>query len=1513
MTTPTPERAADAGASADPAAAAGRLARPGPVAACLRMLLPLAVVLGVAVALLLAAAGAGRWVLVTEAGTQWLLARLPGVSATGVRGSVLGGQWQAERLRIEWAGGKQSLLLEDVAAEGLRWQWRPAGGAPGTWLALDAQSVVARKATLLTGPPSGQPLALPASLALPLQLTVAKVQLGELQIDTLAPFMQLKAQGFALDSRAGASHAVQNIQGRWQGLNIDGQAQIGHAAPLPLQASASVTPAGDGDAPRWAAVLRAGGPVARIALAATLRGVPQAGRPAPSLDLRAEVLPLQAWALGPLSLQTAGLDLRALLPGAPETLLSGSAEVRTQALNAPISAGVEISNAIPGRWNEGRLPLSRLVGTLSGRMDQPDRLSLTNFELALSDGGTGTGRSAGRWSGSALWQGQTLTLDSKLDDVTPQRLDGRLAAMRLSGPLALTLTGLRSPDPAAPAATPPATATPLRAQLRMALDGVLDAAPQPVKLTLEASADASGIAVKQARAQTGAAIAELQGTLQRGPRGEWALVSSGSLADFDPVPWLPGEAGSAWRAGPHRLSGSWQFDVRLPANAPQLLASAPLALAQQLAGNGSLKVRDSMLAGVPLQADAVLTYSHGGAPAGERNTGSLHAELRLGGNSLTLDGRGDPAASGASDRWQLELAAPQLAALAPLARLHPELAPWAPRRGSAQLSLTAEGRWPELRTEGSARTQQIEAGAMSLARGSADWKLASGGEQSLAASVDLAGLQLGRQRAEQLRGTLRGTLAQHTIDIEGALPLAPPAAAETLLGVNSRLGTRAQLRASGAWRAEPGGGGRWRAEVERLSVASWDGAALAPTPGAAASAGAADGPGGSGNAGNTGNTGNRATAGTAGPSVTPGTPGATSTTGSAPAPSASGARTPVASAAKVWADARDLRAELTFAGQGALTSLRADAGRVRLADTATLRWDEVRIDLQAEPLRIELKAELEPFAVAPLLARLQPDMGWAGDLRVAARLTVQAGERFDADVVIERSDGDLRLTDGEDVQPMGLSAMRLSLNAHDGLWAFKSDLSGRALGELRGSVNVRSTPAARWPAAAAPIEGQLQLRVADIGIWNGWAPPGWRLSGNLGGQADISGSFGDPRYTGELSGSRLGLRNLLQGVNVGEGEVTVRLAGETAQIDRFALRGGEGTLTVSGNATLGKAPSLQLQLKAERFRVLGRVDRQLIASGNAVLALGADQAKLDGSLVIDEGLYDTSHANAPALDDDVSVRRADAPAVLPADAAAAAAAARPRRNLAVNLDIDMGRKLRIRGRGLDTLLAGKLRLTTPGGRLAVNGSINTASGTYAAYGQKLEIDRGIVSFSGALDNPRLDILALRPNIDNRVGVAITGNLLTPRVRLFSEPELSDNEKLSWLVLGRAPDGLGRTDTALLQRAAVALLSGEGEAPTDALLRSLGIDELSLRQGDTDVRETVVSLGKQLSRRWYVGYERGVNATTGTWQLIYRIAQRFTLRAQSGLQNSLDVIWVWRVGETPEPPAGSVRKSVIVPP
>jgi translocation and assembly module TamB len=323
-------------------------------------------------------------------------------------------------------------------------------------------------------------------------------------------------------------------------------------------------------------------------------------------------------------------------------------------------------------------------------------------------------------------------------------------------------------------------------------------------------------------------------------------------------------------------------------------------------------------------------------------------------------------------------------------------------------------------------------------------------------------------------------------------------------------------------------------------------------------------------------------------------------------------------------------------------------------------------------------------------------------------------------------------------------------------------------------------------------------------------------------------------------------------------------------------------------------------LSADKFQLLGRVDRRIVASGQAQMQLDRKTVALSGKFDVDEGLIDFTRSDAPSLSDDVHVVRAKD---VPSPAAAASAAASPdtsiaaptpaSRDVALDLRVGLGEKLRVKGRGLDAGLRGELHITSPGGHLTVNGTVRAEDGTYAAYGQKLSIDRGLITFSGAIDNPRLDIEATRPNLDVRVGVAISGTALNPRVRLFSEPELSDIDKLSWLVMGRASDGLGRTDTALLQRAALALLAGEGSSPTDELIKAIGLDEISVHQSDGEVRETVVSLGKQLSRRWYVGYERGLNSTAGNWQLIYRIAQRFTLRAQSGLDNSVDFIWTWR--------------------
>ncbi|TMH05216.1 MAG: hypothetical protein E6H79_09355, partial [Betaproteobacteria bacterium] len=58
---------------------------------------------------------------------------------------------------------------------------------------------------------------------------------------------------------------------------------------------------------------------------------------------------------------------------------------------------------------------------------------------------------------------------------------------------------------------------------------------------------------------------------------------------------------------------------------------------------------------------------------------------------------------------------------------------------------------------------------------------------------------------------------------------------------------------------------------------------------------------------------------------------------------------------------------------------------------------------------LDLQAQLEPMAVAPLLARLQPEYGWGGDLVVGGHIDVHSAPGFTADVVFERARGDLQV------------------------------------------------------------------------------------------------------------------------------------------------------------------------------------------------------------------------------------------------------------------------------------------------------------------------------------------------------------------------------------------------------------------------------------------------------------------------------------------------------------------------
>jgi translocation and assembly module TamB len=120
------------------------------------------------------------------------------------------------------------------------------------------------------------------------------------------------------------------------------------------------------------------------------------------------------------------------------------------------------------------------------------------------------------------------------------------------------------------------------------LQGSLDARPQPVTLAFEGRAAARELVLTRLRAASGAASADFSATLQGGAGPRWQARSEGRLDSFDPLLWFPGEEGSAWRRGPHRLHASWKLELGIPDDA---LTLAPVQLLQSLQGEGQLDLQ----------------------------------------------------------------------------------------------------------------------------------------------------------------------------------------------------------------------------------------------------------------------------------------------------------------------------------------------------------------------------------------------------------------------------------------------------------------------------------------------------------------------------------------------------------------------------------------------------------------------------------------------------------------------------------------------------------------------------------------------------------------------------------------------------------------------------------------------------------------------------------------------------------------------------------------------------------
>jgi translocation and assembly module TamB len=1385
---------------------------------------------------------AGAWAVLHSA---WLsphvLAWVPGVSVTAPRGP-LRGEFAADRLTVALPRGGQ-VELQAVRWGAWRWYWDDTV-AWGFGLAVD--QIQAERVTVRwvpdPAPTTAQPLQAPDHLKLPLGLRVGQLTVQEIHGPWWGPepVRGLSLSVLAMAPASSGHHHDLQLHGvSLKGWQLQGQARVGAEGPLPVALDLQ----------------------ARQAASAPKGSVSAMAYPG-AVDLRLQG-PLQHLS-AQASARWAGQGSSPAKAEAGQALAPDTASTPAVQLTAELHPfrvwPVSQAQVALNHFNPQALPSDLPRAQWSGRVGlRADEVGVGQLDLALRNDEAGAW-DAGRWplrsvSGDLTWERRPgaqpwlewlQTTKVNLSLALPSVERQRAAQVTVQGaPLHSEGLALVWQDVHAQALH--GAAPVLKTDARLT---VWPAVQPDIGLRLQGEVQGvhgQGAATRQVSLQLDASVRE--GLLTVTQLSTRTGRGSGELKDVQ-LAWA---AGQPWRAkGAVRLDGL-DPSVWLPTSLASLGAYALYGegrwdLGGDWRGQAELTLKPSQWAGAPLQAQASWRSPR------ERNRMELAAQAQLGANQLqlqgsvpwTLDAQGRPrwgATPVLNARWQW----PNLG----------QLEAWAAFAGLRQLAgqtdgqIMLEGEGTSWRGSAQVRAQGVRGASPSGAEirldsleGQGSWA-GQAPSAPLQAQVQMRGLTYAAAQSwtvARLDTALDGTVGRH----HGRWH------AEVALGAEApqRFQTSGQIQ--GGLSGLTGGKPAWQGQLQDLRL---DGPGLASSP-----------------------------AGRAGPALQP------------------------------WLQVPVL--PLSWQRQTSHDQVRLGASTLEaMGISLQLNQATARLDHMGQAHEWAIQAHLNSLKVAPWLSRWQPQAGWGGDLMVEGELSLQhsAQQPWQVKASLQRRDGDLQVTEqgiqGAQPQRFGIREARVELSAHDGVWRLTQQLDGRILGDLRARQQVSASSPQRLPTLDDPLVGEFAFQIGSLRPWSNWLPAGWRLGGKMQAWAALQGSLRAPQFTGAARGDEITASQVLTGINIADGRFDVVLDGRQVQLKELLLADGlGGTVTVSGQADLGEQPVARLQARLQRFAALQRIDRRLSLSGDLQGLLQGDDVQASGQLRVDEGLFDISRSDAPTIGDDVrvvnrprqtegadedrSTSSSDAPAV--------------QRRVDVQVGIDLGQRLRIKGRGLEATLQGALQFSTPNNRPSLHGTVRVRDGLYAAYGQRLVIDRGGITFTGPIENPRLDLRAMRAQSaaakadDVKVGVTITGTAQDPRIRLFSEPAMSETEKLSWLLLGRAPSGLDGADIGLLQTAAVALLSGESGGPSESLVQKLGLDELSVRQTDGTVRETVVNIGKQVSERWYLGYERNLNATTGNWQLIYRAAQRFTLRAQAGDDNALDAIWQFRWNGRPRP-------------
>ncbi|MBK8814812.1 MAG: translocation/assembly module TamB domain-containing protein [Methylococcaceae bacterium] len=537
-----------------------------------------------------------------------------------------------------------------------------------------------------------------------------------------------------------------------------------------------------------------------------------------------------------------------------------------------------------------------------------------------------------------------------------------------------------------------------------------------------------------------------------------------------------------------------------------------------------------------------------------------------------------------------------------------------------------------------------------------------------------------------------------------------------------------------------------------------------------------------------------------------------------------------------------------------------------LADVGSVGLHDIDLHVVATGNRsngIQLQGSIVPIVLNKPDARekinLKTKINFDGDLQIQDLIAGNIHLELPANTLIS-------LETNETKNEIRLGATKLSGRIQGEALSADLDMALLKQDYVRGNVQINTRH-------SQTLSAQATALIRELAFIEPFVPQLSTIKGQLNADFTARGTTQNPLVNGDihLSNGAVAVEKLGISVN----GINLRAVASTDKPDIIQIKGsalsGDGSINLDG--TVGLKPEAhfpsEVTLKGKDFEVAKLPEAQIAVSPDLKIALNDRQKQIGGQLEVPKAIMTIQDIpeNAVKVSEDEIILGEEKPEDNT-----------PPPGINADIGVKLGKQVSFTGQGLQTNLAGNLKIIKTGEKMVMQGNVDLEKASYKRFGQDLTVRKGRFLFNGPADNPWLDVEAIRLSKSKKVTaiLALTGTLKNPQTHISSEPSLPESEALAYLVTGNPLNQVSKAESNLL--ASAALSYGAGKA--NWLADKLGIDEFKVEEG-SKLQDTLLVMGEYLTPDFYVGTKVGMFNKQANIVLKHKITDTINVESQAG--------------------------------